>query len=309
MRSIISIIVLICALVLPSSAVRAEEAHAILNRAIQAHGGESRLARTKVGRLKAKAEGAFAGAGAFNVTWEETFDLPRRYKQTIEGTVNGMAMNTESAVNGRKGWMRQGKEPPRDFSLPELLPLEQHWHTFLAQLLLLRSKDTQLTSLNEERRDGRTLVGIRVVTSRGTADLYFDKSTGLLAWARRPLLNFMGGQQMRGETVYDDYREVSGVRYPMHIKASNGDANFVNRTLSSIEFLDKIDDSVFAKPEPPQPAADMRFDIQLVPEQETVPARWDIRLILATLGVGVFVGVVWLIVRASKRREAPTPPK
>ncbi len=279
----------------------------ILDRAIEAHGGEARLARTKTGHIKSKMVGAYAKQSDFNVTCEETFDLPQRYRRTIEGTVNDKPIHTEYAVNGRRGWIRQGEGPPQDFPVAENFPLENHWHTFLAQLPLLRNKDTQLKLLGEKQRGPRSLVGIQVVSPRGTADLYFDKSTGLLAWTRRPLPSLMGGQQMMGETLYDDYREVSGVHYPMHMKASNGDDYFENRTLSSIEFLDKIDESVFAKPEPP-PSAEEDSPSAPLSTPSVEPAHWDIRLILATLGVGVFVGIVWLIVRASKRRDAQTPP-
>src|SRR6185437_15648414 len=114
------------------------------------------------------------------------------------------------------------------------------WYAVLAQLPRLRSKEVKLTALGEERRDGRLLAGIQVVSPQVMADLYFDKSTGLLARARQQLPNLMGGQQTRGETLYDDYREVSGIRYPMRIKISNGDINSMNITVSSIEFLDKI---------------------------------------------------------------------
>ncbi len=155
-----------------------------MEKAIEAHGGEARIARTKIGRLKATVEGSFAGAGAFKATWEETFDLPRRYRRVMEGSEAGQPFHREFAANETEGWMRLGQKAPQVFPVSETLPLEQHWHAVLMRLVLLKNKDTRLTALPEAQRDGRSLAGIRAASPRGEAELYFDKSTGLLARAR-----------------------------------------------------------------------------------------------------------------------------
>jgi hypothetical protein len=298
---------------------RGEEARAVLEKAIQAHGGEDRIARTKTGHLQANVESTIVGSGVFKETWEETFDLPRRYRRVVDGKEGGQPFHREFVVNGTQGWERQGRDAVKVFPVTKTLPPEQHWHAVLLQILYLKAKETRLKYLGEEQRAGRLLIGIHAASVRGEADLFFDKSTLLLARARQSLADPMTGRQGIGETLYDDYRDIGGVRYPMHMKSSNGDNYIQDIKLTSIEFLDKLDPLVFAKPEgaPPHEAdAPSGNELEKDAEDKTnpsagvgvaTPARWDVRLIIATLSVGVVVGVVWWIVRVSKRRSQETP--
>jgi hypothetical protein len=295
----------------------ADEAREVVTKAIQAHGGEARLARTTRGRVKAKVDGFFGARGSVKATWEEVFDLPQRYRRTLDGTNAGMPFHEENGVNGKRGWMRQGQGTPQDVLVAEPLPLGDHWHAVLAQLLLLRDKDARLTYLGEEQQGGRTLLGVRVGSPQTQANVYFDKSTGLLARARRPLPNMTPGREMIGETIYDDYRDVGGVKYPMHMRAMNGDTFSLNIVVTALEFLDKIDDASFTKPEAPRPAQENAesggqegkdAEAASIPAAEP-PPRWDHRLIAATLVTGAFIAVVWLIARNSRKRERPTLPQ
>jgi hypothetical protein len=302
---------------LGTACVRADEARDVVARAIEAHGGESRLARTTTGHVRASVDGSLAPGGSFKVTWDEFFDLPRRYRRTLDGTNAGMPFHLEYGVNGKQGWVRQGEGQPQESPVLQPVPLGEHWHSVLLQLLHLLDKDTRLTYLGEEQQGGRTLLGVRAQSPQTQANVYFDKSTQLLARARRPLPNLLAGREMIGETTYEDYHDLSRVKYPMHMKASSGDTYSLNITVASIEFLDKIEERTFAKPEvsrpvnggasPVQPHGDAKASEE-APISSPSEARWDQRLIVATLGMGALVGVVWLIVRTSRHREKPTHP-
>jgi hypothetical protein len=307
MPSVIAKIALACLLLLLAGRAGAEEARAVLEKAIQAHGGADKLERTKRGRLKASVNGRLAGS-VIQVTWEETFDLPGRFHWSAEGTAGGKAYSEEQAFDGTRGWSRQAKLPPQDIRVPKPEPLEWHWHAILAQLLLLSNKDTELKLLGEEMRDGRRLVAISARMPQAAADLYFDRTTGLLARRVSPLPNFdaaKGKTVEIGEFVYDDYKEVQGVQYPMHSKAT-GPRSSLDIKITSIEFLDKIDDDAFAKPVVAAPPEAPSHPEPPAPPSEEPPARWDLRLVVATLAVGSFVGVVWLLVRGSRTRKEET---
>ncbi len=309
----------------------AEDARAVLDRAIRAHGGEDRLERTTRGRIKSEMDGHEMMEGrviVFKVTREEIFDLPARFRRTIRGTANGGAFRLEYAITGKDGWLQEEgsvlKRKLTEFTF-EPLPLAAHWQTILANLPLLRGKDTQLTSLPEQRKDGRTLAGIRAASPSGASDFYFDKATGLLARSQWDIPSLLAGRdrEMFGDNFYEDYKDIKGVYYPMKIKASAGNAQVVIVTVSTVEFLDKIEDSVFAKPitaaEPAKEGAAAKTTSETKPETKPVngdsidgeetPARRDPWLIVATLITGVVIGAVWLLVRASKRGKQRMPPR
>lgn len=283
----------------------AEDARALLDRVIAAHGGAARLERTKRGHLKAKMEGRQGGV-PFKVTWEETFDLPRRYRRTIDKTVKAATDHLEYALDGKRGWYREGTEATHDIPNVEILPLAWHWQAILAQLPLLRAGDVRLASLADETKDGRTLVGFQAASSTGAAPFYFDKTTGLLARAQWAMPSLQPGGEAAGETIYEDYRDIQGVRYPMRLKAAAGNLYSVEIALLSLEFLDTIEDAVFAKrpspvaEKPPTSVVVEKTSQRLESARETSaepPARWDARLIVATFAAGAIVGVVWFWVR------------
>ncbi|HTU19865.1 MAG TPA: hypothetical protein VMG10_17515 [Gemmataceae bacterium] len=300
MRFVSCLNVFVCLCLLAAARAPAEEARAVLDRAIQAHGGEARLERTTKGRLKARVEGNMFGT-VFKTEWEETFDLPGRYKQIIDGSVNGMSTHMEYAVTGTKGWLRQGTDSARDFAESEPPSVGRHWHAILAQLLLVSDKKIQLSSLPDDKTDGRTLAGIRAVSLQGSGDWYFDKATGLLARAPWRMPNhtiLKAGQKTMGQHRLEDYHDIKGIHYPMKFITNAGKANSMTITISSIEFLDKIEASVFVNPQTPAEPY----------KGEETPVNRDRWLIIATASAGVVVGAVWLIVRASGRGKRETPP-
>ncbi|HEY7328138.1 MAG TPA: hypothetical protein VH592_10880 [Gemmataceae bacterium] len=288
----------------------AEDARAILDRAIQAHGGAAGLERTKKGHLKGKCEGIQANV-PFEYEIEEWFDLPVRNKRIYDGNGNNTSTHVEWLFMGKESWMREGNKRVQYSFLPISQSAEQQqWYAVLAMLLLLRENDAQLTSLPEETKDGRTLAVIHAVYSQLEGDYFFDKSTGLLRLTKaiRPV------QETIVEHVYDDYRDVQGTHYPMriHVTEKTYSSTF---SISSIEFLDKIDEAVFAKPQ--APAAEGTVEetvVRKTTSQPTAdssgkaPEQRNQVLIVVTIVAGVIIGAVWFMVRASRRGKQELPP-
>lgn len=284
--------------VLLAGAASAEEPRAILDRAIQAHGGAARLERTKKGHLKAKSEGTQSDV-SFKVEIEEWFDLPNRYSRTIDAGSKDAPTHFEEVYIGKECWIRKGNGPAQ---LHQPLPVLQNWYAILALLLSLRDKNVQLKPLPDETKDGRTFAGFHALSPQGSGDFIFDKSTGLLAKTRQIRPNSLGGQEMIAEASYDDYHDIQGIHYPMRFKTISGKTDSTTVTISAIEFGDKIDENVFQKPW--LPARDRQAFSENI-EKTLVPR--DRMLIIATVGAGVIVGAVWFIVRASKRGKRETP--
>jgi hypothetical protein len=299
MRSCVLTSVFASLFLLLAGVASAEEPRALLDRAIGAHGGAARLERTKKGHLKAMSEGKQSDA-PFKVEIEEWFDLPSRYRETSDGSRNGVPYHGEKVVTEKESWIREGTGPAHYLSL-RTVAYSAALASHVTNLLLLRDKDIQLASLPDKNQDGRTFAGIRATNPQGSSDFYFDKSTGLLAQTRATP-NHIGGQEEIEETLYDDYRDIQGIHYPMRFRVVAGKTFTSIISLSSIEFLDKFDESVFQKPQMPtadEPGSEHR-------EKTSMPR--DRILIVATVGAGVVIGAAWFIVRASKRGKRETPP-
>lgn len=291
MRSLVWTVSVAGMILLYAGAAAAEDARALLERAIEAHGGAARLERTKKGYLKGKVE-ASQGNVASKYELEETFDLPARYRRTFNGSDNDTPFHLDMAFTGKEGWVRKGDGPAHDGSVREQLTLVQHWHAILAMLLLLRGKDIDLTPLPDETKEGRAFAGLRAASRQGSSDVYFDKSTGLLARSKRVMPELLGGKEATVESFYDDYRDIQGIHYPMKIRTVAGDAFVTTVTLSVVEFRDQIDDSIFLNPQ----------------SSEKTPVNWRKVLIVLALTSGGLLGTLWLIVRVSKRGKREAPP-
>jgi len=300
MRSSLLMNGFVCQLLLLVGEASAEEPRAILDRALQAHGGAARLEQTKKGHLKAKSEGNQVNV-PFRLEIEEWFDLPSRYKRIKTGSINEKPFHREDGTTEKESWAREGSGPISTFSVQLPMSVTEHWHAILASLLLLRDKDVQFKSLPDETKDGRALVGFHATSRQVEGDFFFDKSTGLLAKTQRTKQNPQGSQEVIADTSYDDYREVQGIQYPMRFKSTVGKTYSTTITLSSIEFGGKIDESNFIRPKPPPAEPSGEND------EKTQTPR-DRMLIIATVGAGAVVGAVWFIVRASRRGKRETPP-
>lgn len=298
MRYRFLIIGFVALLLHPAGAASAEEPRALLERAIQAHGGAEQLERTKKGHIKAKVESVRLNVP---VTYEieEWFDLPSRYKHARVRSGDGTS--SEYVFTRKEAWGRQGTGPIETYPTHRALPMDRHWHAVLLTLLLLRNKDIQLKSLPEETKDGRTNAGFKATSSQASSDFFFDKSTGLLARTRRTTSHSLTGEDEIGDTTYEDYQYIQGVHYPMCHKVFTGKTLSSTVTLSFVEFGTQIDESVFLKPQ--TPAENRPFE-----SEEQSPASRDRMLMVATVGAGIAIGAAWFIVRASKRGKRETPP-
>src|SRR5260370_32844235 len=83
--SIGTIIILFCIFSVSPPLAAQEAPRTTLQAAIMAHGGEENLAKTLVGSLVAQPKFNLPSEGTASITWEETFELPRRYHRRIQG--------------------------------------------------------------------------------------------------------------------------------------------------------------------------------------------------------------------------------
>src|SRR5262249_55073706 len=120
-----------------------------LQAAIKAHGGEDNIAKTLTGKAVAKARLWFLPDLESSVSWEETFELPRRYHRSIKSEMNGKKLKMEYGISDGNGWIRRGEGEPEDFKC-EKLPLSRRWNAVLAILPMCLDDKAKLERSSDE---------------------------------------------------------------------------------------------------------------------------------------------------------------
>ncbi len=241
-------------LILAGPARGEDDARAIVEKAIKAHGGADKLA--KLQRIRINMEGAmivnqdpvptvmpFAG--------EDTWSFPEKSKRVIWIGYKGSATVYVQVLAGDKGWIHVlGKTTA--LAKEQLAELqEQNYEHQLDHLLVLREKQYQLTCLDEIKIDGRRATGVKV-TSKGHRDvkLYFDKQTGLLAKREHLTLNLLDAadKEVLQEDFFLDYKEFAGVKHWGKMITHHGGKKSAEAVVTEIKFLDKVPEKEFEKP-------------------------------------------------------------
>jgi outer membrane lipoprotein-sorting protein len=256
MRKVLFLSAAVClTLTLAGRASAQDESRAVIAKAVKAAGGAKKLGKLKVARAKFKGKGEFEGAPVA-LTGEIATQLPRQMRLEVQAEVQGVNVTVLNVVNGDKGWLQVlGKTMPLEDE--ELKDQQEGLHAEYVQTLvpLLKDKGFTLDALGEARVNGRAAVGVRVA-SKGHKDvnLYFDKATGLLTKSERRALDD-ARKEVTEETFYSDHKDVDGVKVPMKVVVHHDGKKFLEMEVTEYRFLDRIDDSEFARPEGEESAA------------------------------------------------------
>ena len=249
MRKVLPLSAAAClVLALAGRAVAQDETRGVIARAIKATGGEKKLAKLKVAKARFKGTGEFAGA-TVAMTGEITHEMPGRMRIEVQVEVQGQNLTVLYVLNGKKAWLQAAGET-MELKGEELDDIKEELHAEHIQTLvpLLKDKAYTLDALGEIKINGRPAVGVRV-TSKGHKDvnLYFDKATGLLTRSERRALDD-NKKEVAEETFYSDYKDVDGVKVPMKLVVHHDGKKYVEMEITEHRFLDRIDDSEFARP-------------------------------------------------------------
>lgn len=217
----------------------------ILQKAIEAHGGEENIKKPRKGILK----------GADNVhaemTQEEFFDLPDRWKRTTSAVIKEKRRAAFLLVVDDKCWKWEAGGAPKE---TENEGNETEAKPHLAVLtLLLELQDVKLSPIKGVTVDSQLTVGFRAEKGETPAECYFAKDTGLLVqtnfkWQSAP------GNEFATKLVLSDFREVDGVKLPYRRTYYIKGGDFKNTTLLSdfqvkeLKIVDKLPDDTFDLP-------------------------------------------------------------
>jgi hypothetical protein len=231
----------------PAPAEEAALARSVIDRAIEAAGGEARLARFKAAEWTCKGTGHASAVLDFTdhyfVQWPEQL----RHESAIE--VRGRKFERALILDGEQGWIRQdgATVPMNDAAVAELRD-KLHVLRLAATLLPLKDKAVTLKPLDDVKIDGRHAAGVTAsCEGRPDLNLYFDKDKGLLLKCERTVKDPLLGK-VSEETFFDDYHEVAGVQVAHKVSVKRDGKPFVDWSVTDFQVRAKLDRELFGRP-------------------------------------------------------------
>ncbi|MCA9708388.1 MAG: retropepsin-like domain-containing protein [Myxococcales bacterium] len=276
----------------------------VLARFIEATGGEKALrslpARTIEARMTVRAQpGCEPGdetclaedqVGSFLL---RTTADGKLYRRTVLGE-----LVEEKGYDGKQGWQLAGDVIRLENEQEQALSQEDavlHWYFDLAE----RGIEVTLVRPRKEDREGKVTVldGIHWELPGSGASpktMWFERSTGLL---REEVVEEGEGDQLQRQTiVYEDYRDIDGIKVPHLIRVINE----IGEQEQIVEFLSQrvdhrpVEPGLFAMPElpAPEPVPDQRVAnvraAQAAADADPKDASAQIELVRAAWAAGHF---------------------
>jgi hypothetical protein len=246
-------LVLLAALV-PSGrlAAQQEAARAIIERAIEAHGGEERLARNRATRLRYRGTLFLPMDATRSFIAETTVQLPNQFKTVIEIATPDMKKHTGvHIVNGDKMALYEDGIPRElDAARTQEIRAKMQLDRAVRLVPLLRDRNYQFELLDEVKVNDRPAVGIRVAPmGKGGVELrlYFDKVHGLLVKTEHVVTDG-AGKQLREEQYFGDFKDDAGYKRPFKFTVHRGGKKIMEAEVIDVKSYEHLDDSEFRKP-------------------------------------------------------------
>jgi hypothetical protein len=251
MRKLCCGAVAFCVLAAGAIGLRAadQESQTIIDKAIQAAGGEARLAALKTATLKTTAK---FQAGGMDLSFSGEASVAELDRLRVEGDLLGIALCGVLSPQGC--WRKLGErvEDARQEAQPGLRKL---LYALRAAQTLLPLKDKAVTLVHggEARVGDRAAVIVKAAhKDHGAIDFYFDKETGLPAKVELRVVLGPDNQDTPFEYILSEYKEVEGMKHFTKIAVTGlmDDSQKVTCeiTLSDVKPVPKLEDDLFARP-------------------------------------------------------------
>ena len=228
-----------------------DEAMAIIDKAIAAHGLKDKDKVDKTNGYRGKNKGTLHVAGMdLEFTQEITLLTPTKFKEAMEITAMGNKIPVTTVFDGKQGWIKAGG---MDIKVENELLTEFKDVVYmmgLSQGLFLKDKAIKYALLGELKVKNTPAVGIRV-SKEGQKDIsfYFDKDTGLIAKVERRARDFMTGQEVTEERIITEYQELLGRKIAKKVEVLRDGTPLLEAEVLEAQFVETIPDNEFAKPE------------------------------------------------------------
>jgi len=238
-------------LLVTANRIRADDAadmKGLIDRAVQAAGGEKEVARLHALRWKTSVTTPVSGQVPIYSDDSAALGLDQ-YRADLEIEENGKLQRAILVVNKDKGWFKaRGKvvDAPKDY----LEPRRTLFHAVrLPELLLpLKEKTCCLSPLGEIQVAGKPAVGVRV-SRAGHVDLgiFFDKKTGLFVRSEARL-KLADGRELVLEILVGDYKDFGKLKHFTRVTVNIDAMTLFETHVSELQPLGELDESAFGRP-------------------------------------------------------------
>jgi len=235
----------ILAVFLFAQSLVAQTPDAIVQRAIQAHGGSDVLAKMKAVIVTARGK-ANLGGPEVEGTRELKWALPDRASWSVEFPRE--RIKTLIVVNGLTGWQQVGTNPATDLSPSAYDTMVDDAYAFwLSTVAPLTRKEFTLTAAKDAEVDGQSACGIKVTKpDRREATLYFSKANGILV--KMQYLGREAGALVPKEMVFGSHKEFDRIKLPTKVTDIIRGNKMGEWQVTDYKFVDKFDATTFRKP-------------------------------------------------------------
>jgi hypothetical protein len=230
----------------------ADDAKAVVDKAIKAMGGSDKLAKAPATTFKCKATVSDDGKkeAEFSGTW--SIQLPDKYRGEIELSHDGKTETVTLVINGDKAWAHEtSKNKTEEAPADALAVIRADFGALhLAHSLVpLTGKEYKLSSLGEAKVDNRAAIGIKVERKdMPDVDLFFDKETHLPVKAEVRVKERTGAEEMVHTFLFQDYKEADGTKHFTKLTLNRGDKEAMVMELSEVKRQEKLEATLFDKP-------------------------------------------------------------
>jgi hypothetical protein len=232
----------------PASADDPLGPRAIIDRAIEAHGGATKIGRFKAATWNAKGK-LFVLGGTTEYVGQFAEQLPERQWFDTRFEARGQKIHLVSAVSGDRQWETTNGQKEH-MSPAELAEERERMHAdWIATLRPLLDRSILLAPVGGVEIDGRATVGV-VVEAKGhrPVKLFFDKQSGLLLKSQVRERDVETGQESIREEFYSGYQEFAGLKYHTRTRARKDGKLYSESERTGIKPTGRLGDHLFAEP-------------------------------------------------------------
>jgi hypothetical protein len=232
----------------PSRAADTPAPGAVLDKAIQALGGEEKLGKAKAVSWTAKGTITFNGMdNAF--TGRTVVQGLDHIRQEFEGQFGGSTVKGVTILAGDKGWRKFGDQ---NTELDKDGLANEKRSAYLAivpvTILPLKGSGFKTEAAEEVKVGGKPAAGIKATGPDGKEFLlYFDNESGLPVRMVAKVIGFMG-EEYTQDTLFSDYQDMGGIKKATKLQVKRDGEKFIDEQISDFKPLESADAKTFDAP-------------------------------------------------------------